>query len=393
MTKPRSDFPLLCSGIVYLDSAATTQKPQLVIDAVSNYYATANANIHRGIYSLSETSTSLYEEAREKVSNFIGATVNEIIFTSGTTDSINKLAEMIGLLLGDRKEIVVTVLEHHSNLVPWQQLAKRIGGVIKCIPIKEDLTLDYTEAEKLIGQDTAVVACTHLSNTTGTLVDVKKICSLARSAGALTCIDAAQSIAHLPINVKEIGCDFLAFSGHKIYGPTGIGILYGREKLLSSLEPSHTGGGMVEVVSINTSTWQQGTSKFEAGTPPIAQAIGLGIAIDYYSKIKLSPSEKLLDYLVEQLRSVNSITTYSPPSSHHKALVSFTMRGVHPHDVAAILAEDGVCVRAGHHCTMPLMKKLGVVATVRASIGVYTTKEDIDKLITSVKRAHEVFCG
>ena len=396
----RKDFPLLQKKIhgkpiIYLDNAATTQKPQAVIAAVKRYYEEENANVHRGVYALSQEATELYEGAHKVVGAFINAEPEEIIFTRGTTESINLLAYTIHSLIPDGKnEIVLTEMEHHSNLVPWQQFAKRHGFTLKYISLKEDYTLDYDDAKEKITDKTAVVAFTHISNALGTINDVSLLITLAKEKGALTVIDAAQSAAHLKIDVQEMGCDFLAFSAHKMLGPTGIGALYGRKELLENMEPFHYGGDMIRTVSFEDATWNKLPMKFEAGTPHIAGAVGFAEAIKYLQNVgmeEISKWEKeLLAYALDKIKDVEGVEIYNAGVEKSAGIVSFTIKGVHPHDVASLLDDEGICVRGGHHCAMPLMSILGVVGTLRASFYLYTTLSDIDVFVTSLQRAKEL---
>lgn len=386
-------------ALVYLDSAATTQKPKIVIDKEKEFYKNKNSNIHRGLYKLSEEATQEYEGARKIIAKFINASQNEIIFTKGTTESLNLLAYTIDSLTWENKnkgknEILLTEMEHHSNLVPWQQLEKAFGYKLKFIPIKKDLTLDYNQAKKLINKNTAIVSISMISNALGTQNDVKSLIKLAKKHKAITIVDAAQAIAHKKINVKELDCDFLAFSGHKTFAPFGIGVLYGKYKLLDKMRPFHFGGDMIESVSFNSSTFQNPPIKFEAGTQNIAGAIALGEAISFINKIGIKNIEnyesKLTDYTYNKLKTIKGITIYKPKNSQN--IISFNLNGIHCHDVAQILSDKfNICIRAGHHCAMPLMTKLKIAGTCRISISIYNTKEDINKLISSLIKVKEVF--
>ena len=386
-------------ALVYLDSAATTQKPKIVIDKEKEFYKNKNSNIHRGLYKLSEEATQEYEGARKIIAKFINASQNEIIFTKGTTESLNLLAYTIDSLTWENKnkgknEILLTEMEHHSNLVPWQQLEKAFGYKLKFIPIKKDLTLDYNKAKKLINKNTAIVSISMISNALGTQNDVKSLIKLAKKHKAITIVDAAQAIAHKKINVKELDCDFLAFSGHKTFAPFGIGVLYGKYKLLDKMRPFHFGGDMIESVSFNSSTFQNPPIKFEAGTQNIAGAIALGEAISFINKIGIKNIEnyesKLTDYTYNKLKTIKGITIYKPKNSQN--IISFNLNGIHCHDVAQILSDKfNICIRAGHHCAMPLMTKLKIAGTCRISISIYNTKEDIDKLISGLIKVKEVF--
>jgi len=387
----KEDFPIL-KNIIYLDSAATSQKPRQVIEVIKNYYETQNANIHRGLYKLSQEATDAYNESKKTVAKFINASKQEIIYTRNTTESINLLSHTIKPLLKG-KEIVLTELEHHSNLVPWQQFCKEFGFELKFIPLNEDFTLDYKEAELLINEKTALVSMTHVSNALGTIVDVKKIIELAKNHKAITIIDAAQSIPHRKIDVRDLDVDFLAFSGHKMLGPTGIGVLYGKKELLEQLPPFNFGGDMINEVTFQNATWNKIPEKFEAGTPNIAGAIGLAKAINYLEKIgmdKIEEKEKTLTkYAFEKLKKIEGIRIYTPKDS--AGIISFNIEGIHSHDIATILDSKNICIRAGHHCTMPLMTKLKIPGTARASFYFYNTEEDVDALIKGLEEVKKVF--
>ncbi len=401
----KADFPILNQlpvdgrkPLVYLDSAASSQKPQSVIDAVDHFYAEANANIHRGVYQLSERATGLYEQARHIVADFINAAdAREVIFTRNTTEAINLVAQAWGranLKPGDI--ILVTEMEHHSNLVPWQLIAEQTGARIKAIPLTDDHTLDIDAYHTLLAGQPKVVAVTHVSNSLGTINDVAAIARDAHTVGATVVIDAAQSAPHLPIDVLAIDADFLAFSGHKMLGPLGSGALYGKLALLEAMPPYMGGGGMIRKVTIERSTYADVPARFEAGTPAVADAVGLGAAVEYLQKIgpdAIQAHEKeLVGYALERLREIAGLTTYGPSDlRQHSGVISFSMEGIHPHDVAALLDEENVAVRAGHHCTQPLMDRLGVGATTRASFYLYNTREDVDRLIEALLRARSVF--
>ncbi|NQV91665.1 cysteine desulfurase [Candidatus Woesearchaeota archaeon] len=372
----KGDFPIL-KGITYLDSAATTQKPIHVIDAISHYYKTSNANVHRGLYTLSQKATLAFEDARATVATFINTTPEHIVFTKGTTESLNLLASSLNLQEGD--EIVLTEMEHHANLVPWQQTK----ATLKFIPLKDDYHLDLEAAKELITDKTKIVAVTHISNVLGTINDIETLTQLAHSKGAKIVVDAAQSIAHLTIDIKDI--DFLAFSGHKMCGPTGIGILYGKD--FSNLKPYQFGGDMIKEVTYETSTFQEAPYKFEAGTPNIAGAIGLAAAITY---LETATHPHITEYALEKLQSIEGLKIIGP-QINRAPVFSFTLEGIHPHDVAEILSKHNICVRAGHHCAMPLMKKLNIHGTTRASFYIYNTKEDVDTLVEGIKKVQEVF--
>jgi cysteine desulfurase/selenocysteine lyase len=401
----KADFPILNQlptdgrkPLVYLDSAASSQKPQSVIDAVDHFYAEANANIHRGVYQLSERATGLYEQARHIVADFINAAdAREVIFTRNTTEAINLVAQAWGranLKPGDI--ILVTEMEHHSNLVPWQLIAEQTGARIKAIPLTDDYTLDMDAYHTLLAGQPKLVAVAHVSNSLGTINDVTAIARDAHTVGATVVIDAAQSAPHLPIDVRQIDADFLAFSGHKMLGPLGSGALYGKLALLEAMPPYMGGGGMIRKVGIEHSTYADVPARFEAGTPAVADAVGLGAAIEYLQKIgpaAIQAHEKeLVGYALERLREIAGLTVYGPPDlRQHSGVISFDLEGMHPHDVAALLDEENVAVRAGHHCNQPLMDRLGVVATTRASFYLYNTREDVDRLVEALLRARSVF--
>lgn len=371
--------------MIYLDSAASSWKPEVVVDKVEEYYTSYGVNIHRGLYSSSVRATKEFEEARRKIAKFIGAKNNEIVFTYGTTDSLNMLASSLPLKKGD--EIVISEMEHHANLLPWLKVAKDKGCVVKYIPLRDDLTLDMDAAKKLISDKTKVVSVVHLSNSIGVLNDVKAICSMASDVGAYSIVDAAQSIAHMKIDVNDIDCDFLAFSGHKIYGPTGIGILYGKK--LADLSEYRVGGDMIDSVSYDGYVVADIPARFEAGTPNIAGAVGLGAAIDYVNFLTIEKIEShikdLSSYAIEKLKDCKIIGDGS------NGIISLVMQGVHAHDVAVYLASKDICIRAGHHCCEPLMKKIGVNGTTRISFGYLNNKKDVDAFCLALKEAGDLF--
>jgi cysteine desulfurase/selenocysteine lyase len=392
------NFPILKQKInkkrlVYLDNAATTQKPSEVINAVKEFYEKDNANVHRGLHELSLRSSMQYEDAHKIVANFINASEEEIVFTSGTTDSINMLAYSLEPQLKSNDEIVITEMEHHSNFVPWQQLAKRKKLRLKIIPIKEDLSLDMEAAKKLITKKTKILSVIHISNVLGTINPINELSRLAKKNNSLFIVDAAQSISHMKIDVKKINCDFLVFSGHKMFAPTGIGILYGKKELFEKLKPSKFGGGMIKEVSKESSTWNDLPYKFEAGTPNISGAIGLAKAIEFINNIGIENLEKhnqeLTKYALQKLKSIKDLRIYQPKLQG--PIISFTLDNIHPHDVSEILNTEGIATRAGNHCAMPLMNKLKIQGTNRISFQIYNTKEDIDRLIEALKKAQEVF--
>ena len=395
--KLKKDFPIFKNhkDLVYLDNAATSQRPKSVIDSLINFYENSNANINRGIYTLSEEATNKYNESRRVVANFINANEKEIIFTKNTTESINLLSYTLESIIPQGKdEIVLTEMEHHSNLIPWQQLAKRNNMKLKFVKIKEDFTLDLEDAKKKITNKTAIFSFTHVSNTLGTVNPVKELVEYGKKKGAITIIDAAQSVSHMKIDVKDLDCDFFAFSSHKMLGPTGIGVLYGKKELLEKLPPFMFGGGMIKKVSFEESEWANIPEKFEAGTQNIAESIGLPKAIEYLQKIGLDNIRKweneLLNYAIKKIEKIGEIKIYNS-MRNTSAILSFNLNKIHPHDVASLLNDHNIAVRAGHHCNMPLMKSLGIKGTVRASFCFYNTKEDVDKLVNALKEINERF--
>ncbi|PON17818.1 cysteine desulfurase [Candidatus Entotheonella serta] len=390
----RRDFPILerlvnDRPLVYLDSGASSQKPVAVIEAERQYYLNSHANIHRGIYVLSEESTLAYEQAHEQVGQFINAAWDEVIFTKNTTESLNLVAYAWGLdnlQAGD--EVVTTVLEHHSNIVPWQQMAKRTGATVHYIGITSQGHLDMEQAEKLIGPRTKLVSMAHVSNVLGTINPVVEIGQMAHAQGAVFCVDGAQSIPHMPVDMQAIDCDFFAFSGHKMCGPTGIGGLYGKRELLERMEPFLYGGDMINEVSLEGSTWNDLPWKFEAGTPPIAEGIGLGAAVQYLQGIGMQVVHDYEHHLVReamtQLSALPDIEIYGPDAEDRGGVIAFNMEGAHAHDVASILDQYGVAIRAGHHCAMPLMRELDINGACRASFYMYNTVDEIHTLIESL---------
>ncbi|MGG3983891.1 cysteine desulfurase [Heyndrickxia faecalis] len=399
----RRQFPILDQEVnghplVYLDSAATSQKPLRVIEAVNQYYREYNSNVHRGVHTLGTKATDRYEGAREKVRKFTGAeSTEEIIFTKGTTAGLNLVARSFGdAQVQEGDEIVITYMEHHSNLIPWQQLAKRKGAVLKYVPMQKNGTLRLEDVEKTVTERTKIVAAALVSNVLGTINPVKEMAKIAHSRGAYMVVDAAQGAPHMKVDVRDLDCDFLAFSGHKMCGPTGIGVLYGKKALLEEMEPLEYGGEMIDFVGLYDSTWKELPWKFEGGTPIIAGAIGIGEAIDFLEEIGLDEitahEQDLSAYCLGQLSELEGITVYGPESADERAgLVTFNLENVHPHDAATILDAEGIAIRAGHHCAQPLMKWLDVTATARASFYLYNTKEDIDKLVAGIVKAKEYF--
>jgi len=394
----KKDFPIFDNhpDLVYLDSGATSQRPKQVIKTITDFYEKENANIHRGIYTLSEQATTKYKESRKKVANFLNSNENEIVFTRNTTESINFLANSIKpLILSGRDEILLTEMEHHSNLVPWQQFAKKHNFKLKFIPLTDNYELDYEKAKELISEKTAILSVTHISNVLGTVNDIQQLINLAKEEQALTIIDAAQSVGHQKIDVKKLDCDFLVFSSHKMLGPTGIGILYGKEKHLEKMDPLMFGGGMISSVSYEDTIFADLPEKFEAGTQNIAGSLALGTAIDYLGEIgfeKIQEHEKdLLTYALEKLKELENIEIYNPGADKSSAIISFNLKDIHPHDVAEILNDNNIAIRAGHHCCMPLMKKLNLPGTCRASFSIFNTQEELDRLIIGLKKCIEVF--
>ncbi|MCM3148443.1 MULTISPECIES: cysteine desulfurase [Bacillus] len=396
----REQFPILHQQVnghdlVYLDSAATSQKPRVVIDAMNEYYRSYNSNVHRGVHTLGTKATDAYEGAREKVRAFIRASsVQEIIFTRGTTTALNTVAisyARANLKEGD--EIVITHMEHHANIIPWQQAAKATGATLKYIPLQEDGTLSLEDVKQTITHQTKIVAVTHVSNVLGTINPIKEIAKIAHDHGAIIVVDGAQSTPHMQIDVQDLDCDFFAFSGHKMCGPTGIGVLYGKKDLLNNMEPAEFGGEMIDFVDLYDSTWKELPWKFEAGTPIIAGAVGLGKAIDFLNDIGMEEvsryEHQLATYALERFKELEGATVYGP--QHRAGLVTFNLDDVHPHDASTVLDTEGVAIRAGHHCAQPLMKWLGVSATARASFYLYNTEEEIDKLIAALRKTKEYF--
>ncbi|AKS39407.1 cysteine desulfurase [Anoxybacillus gonensis] len=396
----RQLFPILDQQVngkplVYLDSAATSQKPLPVIEAIDNYYRQYNSNVHRGVHTLGTKATDAYEGARDKVRRFIGAaSTEEIIFTRGTTTAINLVAASYGRAhVREGDEIVITYMEHHSNIIPWQQVAKQTGATLKYIPLQPDGTIRLEDVEQTVTPNTKIVAVMHVSNVLGTINPVKEIAQIAHKNGAVVVVDGAQSTPHMKVNVQDIDCDFYAFSGHKMCGPTGIGVLYGKKRLLEQMEPVEFGGEMIDFVGLYESTWKELPWKFEGGTPIIAGAIGLGAAIDFLEQVGLDHiaehEHRLAQYALEQLATIEGLTIYGP--KERAGLVTFNIDGVHPHDVATVLDAEGIAVRAGHHCAQPLMKWLNVTATARASFYLYNTEEEIDALVSALKKTKEYF--
>ena len=391
--KLKKDFPIFKNnkGLIYLDNAATSQRPKLMIKAVIDFYEKDNANVGRGIYTLAEKAMADYDNARKTIAEFINASSEEIIFTKNTTESLNLLSYTLSFIIPKEKdEIVLTEMEHHSNLVPWQQLAKRNKMKLKIIRIKDDFTLDIEDAKRKITDKTAIISLTHVSNVLGTISPINEIVELGKNHSAITIIDAAQSVSNIKIDVKKLDCDFLVFSSHKMLGPTGIGILYGKKELLEKLPPFNFGGGMIKRVEWGGAEWAELPEKFEAGTQNIAEAIGLGKAIEYLEKIGLENiagwEKQLTNYALKKLEEIPQIEIYNPDLDKSAGIISFSLGKIHPHDVAALLNDKGIVVRAGHCCAMPLMKRLRTPQGVsRISFSIFNTFEEIDKLTNTLK--------
>ena len=398
----RRDFPILKRRVhgkrlVYLDNAATTQKPQAVIDALVDYYSRYNSNVHRSVHTLGEEATAAYEGAREKSAKFVGAQARELVFVRGTTEATNLVRYAWGEKNVKKGDVLLTtMMEHHSNIVPWQLLAKEKGATLKFVELKQDGTIDMGSFESLLKESPKLVAFTHCSNVLGTINDVRSMCARAREAGATTVVDGAQSVPHMPVDFGEIGADFYAYSGHKMLGPTGIGALVARKELLADMDPFHGGGVMIREVFMVHATWNDVPYKFEAGTVNIADAIGLGAAVDYLAAIgmeKVRQHEiRLLGYALEALPALKGFRVYGPLAPEERCgVVSFNYADVHPHDLATILDEEGIAIRSGHHCAQPLMRWLDVPATSRASFHVYNSYDDIDALKAGLEKAGRIF--
>ena len=397
------DFPILKRRInenklIYFDNAATSQKPKVVIDTLSNFYSNNNANIHRGVHTLSMEATYLYDEAKEKIAEFINApNSNSIIFTRGTTESLNLIADSWGQSnLKESDSIVITELEHHSNIVPWQELIKKTKSKLRYIPINTDGTLNLANINNIITKNTKLISMTHVSNGIGTINNIKKIIKIAKSVGATTVIDAAQSVPHMPIDVSDLDCDFLTFSGHKMLAPTGIGVLYGKKELLESMPPYQKGGDMILEVTYDKATWNEIPFKFEAGTPNIAGAIGLGAATNYLMKIGMQNIRdheiEITKYAYNNLMNVDGIEILGPENTDIRAgLISFNIPNIHPHDLGTFLDSKGIAIRTGHHCAMPLIKKLGRHSSARASFYLYNTNHEVDKFTAEINNSIKYF--
>ena len=394
--KIREEFPILDQKIngedlIYLDNAASTQKPKAVINAIKDYYENDHSNVHRGVHTLSVRATEAYENARGKVTEFLNSPNNhQIIFTKGTTDSINLIASSITSLINKNDEILITAMEHHSNIVPWQELCKRTGAILKVIPINKDGEILINDFKDMISAKTRLISVVHLSNTLGTINPIEDIIKIAKLHDVITVIDGAQAAGHLPIDVQKLDCDFYLFSGHKIFGPTGIGVLYGKEEILNRIDPYQYGGEMILKVTFKETTYNSLPHKFEAGTPNIAGAVGIGASIDFINSLDRDLCHEyemsLHDYALNQLEQIDGICIIGK-SSHKSAIISFVIDGMHPHDIGTIINQKGIAVRTGHHCTMPLMDFYEIPGTVRASFSIYNNHSEIDKLIDAIKLA------
>ena len=393
----RKDFPILETGIAYLDSANTSQRPRQVTGAMLEYFEKFNSNIHRAAYRIAEEATVRYEATREKVRAFINASsTKEIIYTRGTTEAINLVAYSWGRKNIQRGDLIVlTILDHHSNIVPWQILAAERGAILEFVDIDDRGELRQDQYAALLKRGPKLVAFNLVSNALGTINPARAMVAAAKKAGATVLVDGAQSTPHQPVDVRELGCDFYAFSGHKMLGPTGAGILYGRRELLEAMDPFMAGGDMIKTVRVEGTTYHDLPWKFEAGTQAIAEVIGLGAAVDYLSELGMEAVRahelEITEYAYEALSEVDGLTVYGPPPSRRAGVISFALTGIHPHDLATIADRDQVCLRAGHHCAMPLMTRLGVSATARASFYIYTQKDEVDRLVGSIKEAQRIF--
>ena len=402
VNKIRQDFPILAEQVngkdlIYLDTSATSQSPRQVIDAMNDYYETYNSNVHRGVHTLGTKATDAYEKARMKVRSFINAQrFEEIIYTRGTTAAINLVARSFGdMVVEDGDEIVVTEMEHHANIVPWQQLAKRKNARLVFIPMEEDGTITLDSVKSVMSDKTKIVAITHVSNVLGTINDIKEIAKITHEHGAYIAVDGAQAVPNMAVDVQDLDVDFYSFSGHKMLGPTGIGILYGKADLLDKMEPIEYGGDMIDYVYKTDATWTDLPVKFEAGTPMIAEAVGLHAAIDYLEELGLDNihdyEQTLVGYAYDKMSEIEGIEIYGPDKDNRAGLITFNLTGVHPHDLATALDSEGIAVRAGHHCAQPLMKWCNAHSTARASFYLYNTKEEIDQFIESLEKTKEFF--
>lgn len=394
----REDFPLLAQNphLVYLDSAATSQKPKAVLEALERYYRELNANVHRGAYALSVAATLAYEEARKAMARFLNARPEEIVFVRNTTEAMNLVAYAWGLRnLREKDEILVTEMEHHAGLVPWHLVAERTGARIRAIPITEEGRLDLSQLDRLLSERTKVVSLVHMSNVLGTVNPVAEVARRAKEVGALLVVDGAQSAPHLPVDVKALGADFFALSGHKMLGPTGAGVLYGRYEVLEAMGPFLGGGEMIQEVHLDRSTYTKPPQRFEAGTPPIAEAIALGKAAEYLMELGMEKvwqhDRSLVEYALERLSEIPEIRTFGPRGPDRGGVIAFTLGRLHAHDLATALDQEGVAVRAGHHCAQPLHRRLGVAATARASFYLYNTHEEVDRFVEALKKVRDYF--
>jgi cysteine desulfurase/selenocysteine lyase len=397
----RCDFPILTERVngkplVYLDNAATTQKPASVIDALDAYYRHDNANVHRGVHTLSQRATDDYEAARARIARFIGGVATEeVIYTSGTTGGLNLVAQSYGRnVLRPGDDVVISALEHHSNIVPWQLVCAQTGASLKVVPVNDAGEIEMDAYERLLGPRTKIVAFTHVSNALGTITPIERVIRLAHDAGAIVVVDGAQAVAHVGVDVRALDCDFYAFSGHKIFGPTGIGVLYGKAAILDAMPPYQGGGDMIRSVTFEKTEYNDLPYKFEAGTPNIAGAIGLGAAIDYVERVGIGAiaayEDALLDYATRRVEAIPGLRIVGT-AAHKAAIVSFTLDGVHAHDVGTILDNEGIAVRAGHHCAMPVMERFGIAGTARASFALYNTFDEIDALAAGIERVQRMF--
>lgn len=392
----RSQFPVLATKVgkaplVYFDNGATVQKPQAVIDRIQHYYSSENANIHRGVHHLSQLSTENYEQARRTVQHFLGAEhAHEIIFTSGTTEGINLVAQSYGERLTAGDELLITQMEHHSNIVPWQLLAERKGLVLRYIPLKEDGTLDLTDLDKLLHAKTKIFAITHISNSLGTINPLASLIQKAHEVGSVVLVDAAQSLQHMRLDVQQLDCDFLVFSAHKVFGPTGTGVLYGKASLLEGMPPYKGGGDMIKTVRMEKTTFNDLPHRFEAGTPHIAGGIGLGAAITWLSELDFAAIERhenhLLAYVTERVQAIEGAVIYGR-AADKSSILSFLIEGIHPYDIGTLLNQQGIAVRTGHHCTQPVMDFFAIPGTIRVSFSLYNTVEEIDRFVDALKKA------
>ena len=397
----REDFPILRDRVnghplVYLDSAATSQKPESVVRAISQYYLHANANVHRGVHALGELATEIFEQARLDVARFVSADPRGAVFVRNTTEGLNLVAQAFARpRLGPGDRIVATLMEHHSNLVPWQQVREQTGCQLEFIGLTDEGRLEWADVERLLQPPTRLLAVTHLSNVLGTINPISELVEMAHREGIQVCVDGAQAVPHMPVDISALGADFYAFSGHKMLGPTGIGVLWGRPELLEEMPPFLTGGSMISVVQLDHTTWDEVPHKFEAGTPDIAGAAGLSAAISYLEEVGMEAvrrhSAELTDYAIEALSEVPGLVQYGPRGEDRLGIVSFNLEGIHPHDVGTILDREGVAVRAGHHCCQPLMRRLGVAATTRASFQLYNRRDEVEALLGGLEQVGRIF--